>query len=168
MDPTQMQPGMQPGSQSPMGGVGTAGGGDLQSLLQRLSPEQLHQLMGLGTLNEKGDQIEEQMKMAEEMRKQISGGQSYGAGAGLGNGLAAIFTALHERSLRGDQGENTAAKGAGRDSFADMIRSQQQPASPQGMPQQPQGQSVDDAFAALVRGAQPQSQQPKTPSPFSY
>ena len=127
MDPTTMMPGMQqqqPPQQQQPGMPGQDAGG-LSALLQRLSPEQLHQLMGLSSLDQQGSALEQQMAQSHALRKQQMGQQPYGWGAGLANGLSQVGESVHGALLERDRKANIDKQGAGRSAFADLLRGKQ-------------------------------------------
>jgi hypothetical protein len=98
---------------------------EFQQLLASASPEELEQLMGMGTLDEKGGLLEQQMAQAQALRSNHSQGHSTGLGAGLG-GLADILNGYASGRQQKETGEQQQAllaqKDSGRNLYADLLR----------------------------------------------
>jgi hypothetical protein len=99
---------------------------EYDSLLSRLTPEQLQQMMELGSLDEQGGLLHEQMAQAEALRKP-SGVQGYGAAGGLFHGLADginnISGAIRQKQLYGEQKDLLGKKTKGRSTLVELLRS---------------------------------------------
>lgn len=101
-------------------------------LIANLSPEELQQLMGMTTLDERGGVIQDQIAQALAMRQPVSGQHSTGMGAalgGLGDVLGNIGGGIQNKMLRGEQQGNLAKKDAGNSLYGSvwqrMLRSQE-------------------------------------------
>lgn len=112
----------------------------MDELLSQLSPEDLEQLFGLGTLDERGDLLSQQMAMAEALRRPSGQQHTTPIGAALG-GIADVAGAwggsLAEQKLQGQQADLLKQKDAGRKAYAEAIarflRNKQAPSGPMGM-----------------------------------
>src|SRR3954471_16549432 len=117
----------------------------MDDFLSHLPPEALAQLLGMGSLDERGGIIEDQLKQALALRQPTEQQHSTGIGPALG-GHGDIFRGvgggIAERDLRGQQQANLAKKDAGRATFADLLRQMGAPAAapPGYADQQPQGE----------------------------
>lgn len=106
-------------------------GMDLE-LLGSLPPEALQQLLGMGTLDERGDLLQQQLLQAQALQNPTSGDHSTGMGAALG-GLGDVFRSvgggMQQNKAQGQQLDILGKKDAGRAAFAraasDYLRSQQ-------------------------------------------
>ena len=98
---------------------------DFNALLQQMTPEELEQLLGMGTLDERQNMLGHQMAQAEIL-KQGSGKQySTGMGAALG-GLADVIRAgqgqYQMQQAQAGMEDLLGQKDAGRALYADAIR----------------------------------------------
>lgn len=122
--------------QAAMQGMG-GGGGQPQGGPTGLSPqdeELLSELMGLGTLGERGKLLEHQMAQAEALRQPVGGGHTTGLGAalgglgdvfrGVGAGVGGMQGAQGMEALMGkkDVGRTKFAKGVGGQDLAALLR----------------------------------------------
>jgi|GEM_PF-4814088 len=140
MDPTNTQGLPQIQQMSPL----PQGGGDLSSLLQRLTPEQLHEMMGLGSLSEQDSHLDRQAAQAHALRSGLMAQHPMGWGAGAANGISQVLGALHERQLDSRHDDILAQQTAGRGRFADLFR------GPQAQAAQPPGSALDALTAPAV------------------
>lgn len=123
-----------------------------ESYIANLSPEALKQLLGMGTLDERGGIVQDQIKQAMAMRDPIAGQHSTGMGAALG-GLGDVFRGIGggvaEHGLRQQQQGLLAQKDAGRQSFGNLLiqalRGQQ--SAPALVPDSPLQSSADQPFS---------------------
>jgi len=107
--------------------------GDFSDLLQQMTPEELEQLIGLGTLDERQQMLGHQMAQAELLRQPSNRHYSTGWGAALG-GLADVVRAGQgqyqlEQAQQGMQ-DLLAQKDAGRGLYVDAIRRRPQQPTP--------------------------------------
>ena len=120
---------------------------DFSALLQQMTPEELEQLLGMGTLDERQAQMERQRQQAELLRQGSNQQYNTGMGAALG-GLADVIRAGQgqyqlENAEAGIQ-DILGKKDAGRKSYGDLMQrfAQQQaqqvrPPTPDVMPALP-------------------------------
>lgn len=135
-----------------------------ESYIANLSPEELKQLFGMSTLDERGNVIQDQMRQAMALRDPISGQHSTGMGAALG-GLGDVFRGIGggvaERGLRADQQENLGKKDAGNQLYGKiwqmMLRGQTPPVAPVQVPNSPLQGQEDQPFSYQA-----------TQAPFSF
>lgn len=104
---------------------------DLETLLSQMSPEELEELLRLGTLDERGALLEQQLAQAQALR-QPDNRQHYsgfaGAMAGLSNAANNVYGAYQQKKLGEQQQALLGQKDAGRGLYADAIR--RRPAQP--------------------------------------
>lgn len=98
---------------------------DFDALLQQMTPEELEQLLGLGTLDERQGMLGHQMAQAELLKQPSNKQYSTGWGAALG-GLGDVIRAGQgqyqlEQAQQGME-DILAQKDAGRGLYADAIR----------------------------------------------
>lgn len=94
-------------------------------LLADLPPEALQQLLALGTLDERGQLLANQMAQAQALQNHATAqrGTVGGAiGSGLGGVVDAIRGGLAENQLRQQQQSLLGQKDAGRSAYADALR----------------------------------------------
>lgn len=113
---------------------------DLNALLSQMSPEELEQLLSMGTLDERGDLAQQQMAQAEALRKPSGQQYSTGWGAALGGvGDMARFIG-GTRGMEASQADLEAILGkkdAGRGKYVDAIRRRPPEMTPDIMPAAP-------------------------------
>ncbi len=131
---------------------------ELMQMLQTLSPEEIQQLMGMGSLDEQGAQLDQQMAQAQALRQPSGENYSTATGAiagGIGDTIRAIGGALQTRKIREQQKALTGKKDAGRSLYANTIAGRNvdmnglgglQPATA------PQGPGMDPSELALPFG----------------
>ncbi|WFG54196.1 hypothetical protein Mx9_p89 [Myxococcus phage Mx9] len=106
---------------------------DFNDLLQQMTPEELEQLIGLGTLDERQSLLDKQMAQAEALMQQGGGRYSTPLGAALG-GLAGVGQSVMGTKQQQDAMEQQRAilgqKDVGRGLYTDVIRRQQQAQQP--------------------------------------
>lgn len=99
---------------------------DFNALLSQMSPEELEQLLGLGTLDERGEALQQQMALAQALQQPTGGHPSItplgGALGALNNGLRYIHGANKLEKLQKDQEALLAKKDEGRGLFVDAMR----------------------------------------------
>ena len=98
---------------------------DLATLLSSLSPEELEQLLGMGTLDERGTLLEQQLQQAEALRNPSGQGHLTGLGGALGgfsNAVRDVQGAYTQGKLREQQAALLAQKDAGRGLYVDALR----------------------------------------------
>jgi hypothetical protein len=98
---------------------------NLLALLEQLSPEELQQLMGMGTLDERGGMAQQQQARADALRNyeapaMLTPGGAIGAGMGdlfreVGGGVGAM-------RAQGQMGDLLNEKDAGRSLYVDVLR----------------------------------------------
>lgn len=98
---------------------------DLNTLLAQMSPEELEQLLGLGTLDERGGMLQQQMAQAEALRQ--PSGQQYSTGwgaalGGVGDLTRQIAGTRQMDALRQQQEAILGKKDAGRGLYVDALR----------------------------------------------
>jgi len=93
-------------------------------LLTRFSPEELQQMLGLGTLDERGALLDAQMQQAQALRRPTAV-QRQTAGGAIGEGLGDLFRGIAGTIQEKDIGAQQAAlldkKDAGRKGYADAM-----------------------------------------------
>jgi hypothetical protein len=98
---------------------------EFQQLLATASPEELEQLMGLGTLDERGALLDGQLAQAQALRTNNSQGHSTGLGAGLG-GLSDVLNAYSsvrdQKAVGAEQQALAGKKDAGRNLYVELLR----------------------------------------------
>ncbi len=98
----------------------------------QLTPEQIQQLLQLGTMDEQDQAIMEQLRAAQALQQSQSGGHRTALAAGIG-GLGDAFRAfggtMKERQARAQRSELLDKKRAGRELFAKLLF------GPQGAPE---------------------------------
>lgn len=108
---------------------------ELEALMASLSPEELEQLMGLGTLDEQGALLEQQQAQAQGLLRGGNAQRTTGIGAalsGLGDAVGAGVGAYRQGKLNEQQKALVDQKQTGRNLYADALRRKPQGAS--GMP----------------------------------
>lgn len=98
---------------------------DFEALLSTMSPEELQQILGLGTMDERGALLQQQMAQAEALRQPSGRQYSTGWGAALGGlGDAAKFIAGSRQMDKTQAGleELLGKKDAGRGLYVDAMR----------------------------------------------
>ena len=105
-------------------------------LLSGMDPAALQKMLNLGTLDERGDLLQQQLMQAQALRGQAMPQHSTGAGAalgGLGNVLSGVSGDLQSAHINKEQGALLGQKDAGRSAYAQAIiealRKQQVPGS---------------------------------------
>lgn len=101
---------------------------DLDALLSQLSPEEIAELMGMGTLDERGSLLDQQLAQAQALRQPQSGPHSTGMGAalgGLGDAVRSFSGGIQELGLRDQQRGLLNQKDQGRQKFLEMLRQRQ-------------------------------------------
>ena len=104
-----------------------------EDFLAGLTPEELAQLMGMGTLDEQGSLLERQMAQAQALRQPSGQHYSTGLGAafgGAGDILRSIQGVMQENRLRPKQESLLKQKEEGRRLFADLLRRRGAPPHP--------------------------------------
>ena len=76
---------------------------EFQQLLQSMNPQQQQQQSEMAGLDSEQSALDAQLARAHEIRKGRMGVQSYGAMAGIGNGLAAAFDGMNQSKLDAKQ-----------------------------------------------------------------
>jgi hypothetical protein len=97
----------------------------LQQLLSQATPEELQQLLGLGTLDERGGLLEQQLAQAQALRTNNAAHHSTGLGAGLagiGDALTGYASGAQQKALGAQQQALLAQKDAGRNVYVDLLR----------------------------------------------
>ncbi|AAK94390.1 hypothetical protein Mx8p55 [Myxococcus phage Mx8] len=98
---------------------------DFDALLQQMTPEELEQLIGLGTLDERQGLLDQQMAMAQALQQPSGKQSSTGWGAALG-GLGDVvrgFQGQHKlQQAQAGMEDLLAQKDAGRLLYTDAIR----------------------------------------------
>lgn len=102
----------------------------LAALLSSATPEELEQLFGMGTLDERGGLLDQQLAQAMALRQ--GGGRQHttGAGAalgGIGDVLNGVRSFQQEQQIRGQQQDLLGQKDAGRNLYVEMLRRRRQP-----------------------------------------
>lgn len=100
-----------------------------ESIFSQLTPEQLQQLLSLGTLDEQGSLLEQQLAQAQALRNPMGGQRSTGLGAGiaaLGDTLRGVSGAIQEGRIRKEQEALIPKRQSGRSILADLLRAQSQ------------------------------------------
>lgn len=111
----------------------------LADLLKSLPPEQLQAILNSGTLDQRDEHLQKQQAMAQALREQANGKQAYGAGAGLGQGLASVFGAIHQGQLEDQQQKQFDQRQQGINALVSAYGNKgSQQGAPQGL--QPQAQ----------------------------
>lgn len=98
---------------------------ELEALLAQLTPEQLQQYMGLGTVDERSDLVAQQLAQADALRGQAMGDYSTPGGAalgGIGNIVEKMVGGYQGQELRGQQQDLLGQKDAGRMMFLEALR----------------------------------------------
>lgn len=97
------------------------------SIYSQLTPEQLQQVLSLGTFDDEGSLLEQQMAQAQALRNPMGGQRSTALGAGiaaLGDTLRGITGAIQEGRIRKEQEALIPKRKAGRSIYADLLRQQ--------------------------------------------
>lgn len=120
---------------------------DLSSLLSQIPPEQLEQMLGLGTLDEEDALLAQQMEQAQALRKGSGKQFSTPVGAllgGLGDVINSGMGAQQANQLMGQRKDLLGKKTSGRKAYVDALRSSQTALPPEllrppapGAPQAP-------------------------------
>jgi hypothetical protein len=98
---------------------------DLNALLSQMTPEELEQLLGMGTLDERGGLLQQQMMQAEALRKPSGQQYSTGLGAalgGMGDLARTIGGTMDMGRLQKEQEALLSQKDAGRGKYVDALR----------------------------------------------
>ena len=139
-----------------------------------LTPEQLQQLVGLGSLNQQDELLEQQLAMAQQLRTRPQA-QGYGAlggiGAGIQNALTGLQSGLERKDALAQLQQNRALEDAGRKQYALGLARASNPgygmgeplatapnrlgSSLAGMVAQPDPMALAQARAALLRNRPP-------------
>lgn len=96
-----------------------------QQLLAQASPEELEQLMGLGTMDERGGLLEQQLAQAQALRTNNSQGHSTGLGAafgGVADMLNGYASGAQQKGLGAQQQGLLGQKDAGRNLYLELLR----------------------------------------------
>lgn len=120
---------------------------DLNALLSQMSPEELEQLLGMGTLDERGGMLQQQMAQAEALRQPSGRQASTGWGAafgGIADGLRNIQGTQQMDTLRQQQEALLNKKDAGRGKYVDALRRRMGPGQ--------QMQPTEDVLPAIPFG----------------
>lgn len=109
--------------------------GEMDELLSQFSPEELAELIGLGTLDERGALLQDQMAQAQALRQPQAGHHTTGMGAalgGLGDVVRGFAGARQTTALGAQQAELLGQKDKGREMFLRALRQRGQvgPAAP--------------------------------------
>lgn len=91
-----------------------------EGILSQLTPEELQQLMGMGTLDERGQLLQQQLQMADALRQPQAGEHSTGLGAalgGLGDVLRGTIGGIAGKQAMGKMEGLMGQKDAGRNTF---------------------------------------------------
>ena len=107
---------------------------ELEALLATLTPEELQQLMGLGTNDERSGIVQQQLAQADALRNSQMGDYGTPGGAAMG-GISSVLDkvrgGMEAKDLQGQQQGLLGQKDAGRMTYLDALRRQQQgPALP--------------------------------------
>jgi hypothetical protein len=97
----------------------------MNDILSSLSPEEIHQLMGLSTADEQEAQLQAQLQQAEELRRAKSGAHTTGLGAalgGLGDVVNSGIGAYQQHKLHGQEQDLLGQKRAGREKYLEILR----------------------------------------------
>lgn len=95
-----------------------------QALFSALSPEELQQLLGMGSLDERGDAIQQQLEQAMALRNVRPVQRSTAGGAilsGLGDVVGNVRSEMQQKDLRSQQAANLDKKDAGRLAYAQAM-----------------------------------------------
>lgn len=98
---------------------------DYFAFLQSLTPEQMQQMQGMGTLDERGQSLEEQLAAAQALQNRATAqrGTLGGAiGSGLGGVIDAVRGGMQERDVRQQQADVLGQKDAGRTAYSEALR----------------------------------------------
>lgn len=113
---------------------------DLNALLSQMSPEELEQLLGMGTLDERGAMLNQQMAQAEALRQPSGQQHSTGWGAalgGVGDMARQIAGTRQMDALRQQQEALLGKKDAGRGLYVDAMRRRPAEMTPDVVPAAP-------------------------------
>jgi hypothetical protein len=113
---------------------------DLNALLSQMTPEELEELLALGTLDERGGLLQQQMAQAEALRQPSGRQHSTGLGAalgGIGDLTKFIGGTRQMDDLRAKQEALMGQKDAGRGLYANAIRRRPAEATPDIIPAAP-------------------------------
>jgi hypothetical protein len=95
--------------------------------LDTLSPEQMQQLLRLGTLNRQDDIIQQEIERAMAQGQPSKAQHTTGIGAlfgGMGDAVRGVGSELRQRDLRGQQQANLDQEEQARNLFAQLLRRQ--------------------------------------------
>lgn len=98
---------------------------DLNALLSQMTPEELEQIFGMGTLDERGALLNQQMAQAEALRQSSGKQYSTGLGAalgGLGDVTRMVGGTMDMNRLQKEQEALLGKKDAGRGLYVDALR----------------------------------------------
>lgn len=98
---------------------------DYFAFLNALSPEELAQMSGMGTLDERGQALEGQLAAAQALQRRPVA-QHATAGGAIGSGLGRVVDAvrggLQEKDVRQQQAALLQQKDAGRNAYSEALR----------------------------------------------
>jgi hypothetical protein len=97
----------------------------IEQLLQQMSPEQLAQYSQSATIDPAQDNLNKQLAQAHALRLQAGQRPAYGAGAGLGMGLANILGAVQENKLQGQNQQLNQQRSDQMKALLQLLRGQQ-------------------------------------------
>ena len=103
---------------------------ELEALLASLTPEQLQEIMGLGTVDARSDIVAQQLAQADALRNaQVGNNMTPGGAAlsGMGNLLDKVRGGLETQDLRAQQQGLLGQQDAGRMTYLQALRNKQQP-----------------------------------------
>lgn len=102
---------------------------ELEALLSQMDPETLKQLLGMGTLDERGQLLQQQMAQAEALR-QPQGGNYSSVGGAIGGGIGDVLRGLGGGLAQAGLGEQQQAllgqKDMGRNAYVEALRQRRQ------------------------------------------
>lgn len=113
---------------------------DFNALLSQMSPEELEQLLNLGTMDERGALLQQQMAQAEALRQPSGRQYSTGLGAalgGIGDLTRQIAGTRQMDTLRQQQEALLGKKDAGRGLYVDALRRRPGEVTPDIIPATP-------------------------------
>lgn len=101
---------------------------ELEALLASMSPEELAELMGMGTLDERAALLEQQMAQAQALRQPSGERHITGAGGafgGLNDAVKNVWGAYQQKQLQDQQAALLDQKDQGRSLYLDALRRRQ-------------------------------------------
>lgn len=124
--------------------------------LSSIPPEELQKLLGLGTLDERGDQLTQQLMQAQALQNAQPGNHSTGMGAalgGLGDAINAGVGGYRQGQIQEEQQALLGQKDAGRNSYANlMIEALRKRNAPPAATPVANGAPTPEAIAAMFGG----------------